>query len=109
MITITAAQVGLVIGIVSLVSIIIGIVFWIQKPQAALEKRVQTLEDKVETNTNEFTEFKKTHDGSNEKLQEELKLNTGAINKLNLEMIRLSTIIEERIPKGQPNLTPPGQ
>ena len=109
MITITGAQIGIIIGIITLISTIIGIIFWIQKPQRDIEKRVQTLEEDAINLDKEFSEYKKSHDGSTEKLGEELKINTGAINKLNLEMIRLSTIIEERIPKANPNLTPPGQ
>lgn len=109
MIQITAAQIGIVIGLFSIFGTIIGIIFWIQKPVAALEKKVQTLEESQANDRREFAEYKTSHDGSTEKFGEELKLNTTAINKLNLEMLRLSTIIEERIPKGQPNLTPPGQ
>ena len=51
------------------------------------------------------SEIKETHLRSVEKDIKEL---TTAVNDLSKTVVRLSTIIDERIPKASPNLTPPG-
>lgn len=109
MITITTTQIGIVLGLISIVGTVIGIIFWIQKPVSALEKKVQTLEEELTATKKDLQNVKDSHSESNTILTKGLKENTEALNKVNVEMTRLSTIIEERIPKGQPNLTPPGQ
>lgn len=108
MVTITIAQVTLILGVLSIISIILGVVFWIQRPQVALEKRVAQLEDGQKTNNKDIEVIKTTHSENNGAMQKEMKELTTAINSLNVTVGKLETKIDERIPKGSPTLTPVG-
>lgn len=109
MVTITGGQIGIILGLISIIGTILGIVFWVQKPQRTLETRVQTLEDEHKTLKSEHEELKKLHYENNDIVKKELKENTTALNDLAKTVVKLSTIIDERIPKGSPMLTPPGK
>lgn len=87
---------------IAVVTAIVGVISYIQKPQFNLEKRVDALES-------DMTNIKQTHSESDTALKLELKELTVAVNELGKTVVKLSTIIDERIPKGSPNLTPPGQ
>lgn len=109
MITITGAQIGILLGLISLLGTVFGVFFYFQKPQIAIEKRVKSLEDDLNVTKKDLNELGKRHSEINDGLQKEFKEMTVAMNNLDKTVVRLSTIIEERIPKGSPNLTPPGQ
>jgi len=108
MITITGAQIGIILGAVSLLGTVFGVFFYFQKPQIAIEKRVKSLEDELNNTKSDIAEFKKLHFDANDGLQKEFKEMTIAMNNLDKTVVRLSTIIEERIPRADPNLTPKG-
>lgn len=108
MITISAATIGVILGLISLLGTIFAVFFYFQKPQIALEKRVKTLEDALVSTDKDLANLRADHTNVNDGLQKEFKEMTVAMNNLDKTVVRLSTIIEERIPKGSPNLTPPG-
>lgn len=108
MITINAAQVELIVGLLTIIGVVFGVVFWIQKPQTALEKRVQKLEDCDREQAAQIAALKGDHDKNNELMQKKMEDLTTAINGLNITVAKLETIINERIPKGSPTLTPAG-
>lgn len=109
MLTITAGQIGIVVGILTIGSAIFTIFFYFQKPQIALEKKMRELFDDHENTKKELSNLRADHIMVNDGLQKEFKEMTFAMNNLDKTVVRLSTIIEERIPKGSPNLTPPGK
>lgn len=108
MITITGTQIGIIIGIITLLGTIFSVFFYFQKPQLALEKRVQSLEESNTEQDKEIQIIKNDHSKNTEIMQREMKDLTEAINSLNINVAKLETIIDERIPKGSPGLTPPG-
>lgn len=109
MITISTTTIALIVGGITILGAIFGVFFYFQKPQLALEKRVSKLEDDIVGCKNENAEIKKLHYDNNESLRKELKEVATALSELSLTVAKLSTIIDERIPKGSPGLTPPGQ
>ncbi len=108
MIQISADTLTLIGFLVMALGAIFAVFFYFQKPQIALEKRVQTLEDDNVNLNKEIEVIKATHLENNGSMQKEMKELTLAVNDLGKTVVRLSTIIDERIPKGSPNLTPPG-
>lgn len=96
-------------GLISFLGVVFAVFFYFQKPQVAQDKRIQTLElEMLETNK-EIEVIKATHFENNGAMQKEMKDLTKSVNDLSLTVTKLSTIIDERIPKGSPNLTPPGK
>lgn len=108
MITISPAIIGMIVGLISILGSVFAIFFYFQKPQIALEKRVQSLEEENRNLSRDFEVMKAAHLENNGSMQKEMKELTTAVNDLGKTVVRLSTIIDERIPKGSPNLTPPG-
>lgn len=109
MITIASSTIYLILAIITLVGTIFTIFFYFQKPQIALEKRVSSLEDDMNSVNKDITNIQQNHSDSDNALKAELKELTTAVTELGKTVVRLSTIIDERIPKGTPSLTPPGQ
>lgn len=109
MITISTTTIALIVGSITIFGAIFGVFFYFQKPQLALEKRVSKLEEEIASCRKENEEIKKLHYENNESLRKELKEVATALTELSLTVTKLSTIIDERIPKGSPGLTPPGQ
>lgn len=109
MIEISTTTIALIVGGISILGSIFGIFFYFQKPQIALEKRVSTLEDNYKFVMKEMESIRATHLETNGALQKDLKEMTTSVNNLSISVTELKTIINERIPKGSPNLTPPGK
>lgn len=109
MITISTISIELILGGITIIGAIFSVFLYFQKPQIALEKRVQALEEDLENTKKDLESLNTRHSEVNDVLQKEFKEMTVAMNNLDKTVVRLSTIIEERIPKGNPNLTPPGQ
>lgn len=109
MITISPIILELIGSIILIGGTVFGIFLYFQRPQIALEKRVIKIEETITNILKEIVDIQKNHLEVNGATQKELKENTTAINELSKTVVKLSTIIDERIPKGRPNLTPPGQ
>ena len=108
MIQISSTTIGMIGGIIAIGGTIFTIFFYFQRPQLALEKRVATLEDDLKNTHKEIEIIRATHLENNGSIQKEMKELTKSVTDLSLTVNTLSTIINERIPKGSPNLTPAG-
>lgn len=108
MISISTQTLTLIGAIIAFGGTIFSIFFYFQKPQIAVEKRVQTLEEKNDDLQKQLNALKDAHEQTTEQMLKEVKDLTAAINGLNITVAKLETRIDERIPKGLPSLTPPG-
>lgn len=109
MIQISTASLTLILAIITILGAVFSVFFYFQKPQIAQDKKIKALEDGLEDVKKDVLNVKKDHAEVNGGLQKEFKEMTVAMNNLDKTVVRLSTIIEERIPKGSPGLTPPGK
>src|SRR4051794_13393470 len=94
-----------ILGFVALFSVAFNVYARFRNPQIAADTAVAKLRDDFDGLNRIVSEIKETHLRSVEK---DIKDLTAAVNDLSKTVVRLSTIIDERIPKGSPNLTPPG-
>lgn len=108
MLQISTSTVSLIIAIIAILGSIFSVFFYFQKPQIALEKRVGKNEDDISDLQKQISIIKDDHSKNTEIMQKDIKELTNSVNELSKTVVRLATIIEERIPKGSPNLTPPG-
>src|SRR4051812_4153529 len=76
-----------------------------RSPQIATDQTTISLRQDIINLKGEIKEIKETHLRTLEAKMETLN---GNISTLSGTVIKLATIIDERIPKGSPNLTPPG-
>lgn len=109
MLTISSTTVYLVLATITVFGAVFAVFFYFQKPQIALDKRMSKVEENIKDLQKEVTEVKRVQFENNGAIQTEMKDMTTAINELSKTVVRLSTIIDERIPKGSPALTPSGQ
>lgn len=119
-VVISGGTLALIGGVIAIGGTIFSVFFYFQKPQLALASRAQKLEEKVTELEKQVTAnkvevekqmavIKDDHSKNTDAMQKDIKDLTLSVNELSKTVVRLATIIEERIPKGQPNLTPPGQ
>lgn len=85
-----------ILFILTVGSFIFGIYHYFKKPQVDGEKNDIKLEDRIKAVEKELKEVRETHLLAMEK---DLKALTDSVNQLSLTVVRLSTIIDERIPK----------
>lgn len=93
------------LGITSVLGIFLNVYNSWRKPQIASDTSLASLRNEIETLKKTVTEIRETHLRT---VENDIKNLTTAVNDLGKTVIRLSTIIDERIPKGSPTLTPPG-
>ncbi len=86
-----------VLFLIAVLSVIFNIYHFFKKPQDKSEKDVIRLTDEVSQLKKDVIEVREKHLASIEKDVKEL---TTTINTLSITVTRLSTIIDERIPKG---------
>ena len=102
---------------------IIGVIFSVynsfKTPQIDSEKKdallAQQVQWNIEANERRFSELQNSikdafllAQNHTHTVQVQVESLTKQINEMNISVTRLSTIINERLPKGSPNLTPPG-
>lgn len=85
-----------VLFIITIAGTVFGIYHYFKKPQDQSEKNDIKLEDRIKAVEKELYEVKQTHLLAMEK---DLKSLTDSVNELSRTVVRLSTIIDERIPK----------
>ena len=96
---------NLVFGGIGLFGTVFTIYSYFKNPQIKTDQTTITLSSDVTELKKQITEIRETHLRNVEKDMKDL---TAAVNDLSKTVVRLSTIIDERIPKGSPGLTPPG-
>lgn len=105
MITISSTTLAFVLGTITLLSALFAAYAHFRNPQIKTDQTTTKLKDDVADLQKQILEIKETHLRA---VESDLKNLTTAVNDLGKTVIRLSTIIDERIPKGSPGLTPPG-
>lgn len=87
----------LIVGVFGLFGTIFGIYLYFRNPQIKTDQVTLKLSDDVKDLQKQLTEVKETHLKS---VETDIKTLTTAVNDLSRTVIKLSTIIDERIPKG---------
>lgn len=93
-----------ILGLVALVSILIQVYNAFRTPQIKSDQTDIKLEDRIRAVEKAVLDIKETHIRS---IESDIKSLTISVNELSKTVVKLSTIIDERIPKATPNLTPP--
>lgn len=94
-----------VLGLAALVSIVFSVYNAFRNPQIKTDQETLTLKSEITNLKTEVKDIKETHLRA---LEGEIKSLRESVTNLALNVNTLSTIINERIPKASPNLTPPG-
>lgn len=89
---------------------LIGVMFTVYRtltnPQIQNDKETIELKSDIVNLKSEIKDIKETHLRT---LENEIKALNTSVSNLSGTVIKLATIIDERIPKGRASLTPPGQ
>mgnify|MGYP001186393962 CR=1 FL=1 len=88
---------GNVMFVIGLVGIVITVYRSIVNPQTASDKNSIKLEDRIKAVEKAVQEIKETHLRT---VEQDIKNLTSSVNELSKTVVRLATIIDERIPKG---------
>lgn len=99
------ATITFLLGLAALISIIFNVYNTFRNPQIKTDQETSSLKQDMASLKNEMRDIKET---DIRLLRVEIKSLTDSNNELSKTVVRLATIIDERIPKGSPNLTPPG-
>lgn len=108
MIQISTSTLTIIGSLIGIGGAVFTVFFYFQKPQIAVEKRVAKLEEGNIELHKQLALIRDTNTKITDQMEKDLKELTVAVNELAKTVVRLSTIIDERIPKGTPTLTPPG-
>lgn len=90
------SNITLLIAICSLVGIVFTVYFYFRNPQIATEKAAIQIEGKFSDLSRQFVELRETH---LRKVEVDLANLSTVVNDLSKNVVRLTTIIEERVPK----------
>lgn len=104
-VTLNQQNITFIIGLVALINIVLTVYNSIRKPQIRSDSETADIRKDMVDQQRQISEIKETHLRA---VETDVKTLTTAVNTLALTMERLRTIIDERIPKGSPGLTPPG-
>lgn len=97
--------ISIIMASLSFLSILFTVFNAYKKPQEDANLTSKQLRNDIDKIKEELIEVKTTHLRT---VEEDLRNLTKVVNDLSLSVATLSTIINERIPKASPNLTPPG-
>lgn len=87
-----------ILNVVYLLGFIFGIYLYFKNPQVRTEQATIKLRDDLTDLQKQITEVKENHIHI---IENDVKALTQAVNDLSKTVIKLSTIIDERIPKGK--------
>jgi len=105
MIELSISPLTLVLGVISILGTIFTVFFYFKNPQIKSDQENIKVRDDLTQVQKDIIDIKETHLRN---VENDIKVLTSAIAKLDVTVVRLTTIIDERIPKGTPTLTPPG-
>lgn len=91
-------NIALVIGIINLLGVIFGVYLYFRNPQIKTDSIVIKLQDDLSALQKQLLEVKETH---LRQVEGDIKILTTAVNDLSKTVVKLSTIIDERIPRGK--------
>lgn len=91
--------------VIGLMGIVFTIYNYFKNPQIKTDQETISLKSEITVLKGEIKEIKETHLRT---LEGEIKNLNSSVNQLSGTVIKLATIIDERIPKGYSALTPPG-
>jgi cob(I)alamin adenosyltransferase len=94
--SITASNLTFILAFFSFIGIIFTVYSYFRNPQIKTDQVTIQLQNDLVDLERKFTELKETHLRS---VEEDVKRLTFAVNELSKTVIKLSTIIDERIPK----------
>lgn len=97
------ATVTFFLGIVAVVSVLFNVYNSFRNPQIKADQTDIKFREELDSLKKTVLEIKETHLRT---VEQDIKNLTTAVNDLSKTVVRLSTIIDERIPKGSPALTP---
>jgi hypothetical protein len=96
---INATDLTLILSVLSFFGVVFGVYSYFRNPQISADKMILTLQENYATLQKQVVEIKETHLKAAEN---DIKVLTTAVNDLSKTVIRLSTIIDERIPRQNP-------
>jgi hypothetical protein len=94
--TIDGASLEFILTVVAVVGVMFSIYLHFRNPQIKTDQIAIKLREDVDTLTKAITEVKEKHLHA---VEQDMKRLTDTINQLSLTVTKLSTVIDERIPK----------
>lgn len=91
-----ATNVSLIIGLLNIIGFIFAIYLYFRNPQIKTDQVIIKLQEDFTSLQKQILEVKETHLKS---VEMDIKTLTAAVNDLSKTVVRLSTIIDERMPK----------
>jgi len=102
---ISLSSLNVLVTLFGLLGVVFGVFFYFKNPQIKTDQETIKLRDDIETLKKQVLEIKETHLRS---VENDIKNLTASISQLEKTVVRLTVIIDERLPKGTPNLSAPG-
>lgn len=96
MITISTTTINVILGIIAIFSTVFAVFAYFKNPQIRTDKETASLKEEVENMKKSISEIKETHIKN---VEQDIKNLNLAINDLSKTVVKLATIIDERIPK----------
>lgn len=93
---ITVPNLTLILTIISIFGIIFSVYLYFRNPQIESDKANIKIKDEIENLKKQILDIKETHLRS---VEMDIKTLTNAVNDLSKTVVKLSTIIDERIPR----------
>lgn len=93
-----ATNVSLIIGGLNILGFIFGVYLYFRNPQIKVDQTIIKLQEDFTSLQRQILEIKETHLRA---VEADIKTLTTAVNDLSKTVVRLSTIIDERIPKNK--------
>lgn len=103
--SITLSAVQLTLAVLAVFGVVFSVFLYFKNPQIKNDQDSIRFREELDAMKKQILEIKETHLRS---IEGDVKALTAAVAQLDRTVVRLTTIIDERIPKGSPALTPPG-
>lgn len=92
-------KIQLAISVLTLLAMIFAVYKYFRNPDIKADKEICLLKQELKEHKDMSSELIKTNQNCLHSLEKEVASLKGEVNGVNLEIVRLGTIIEERIPK----------
>lgn len=96
--TITLTGLNFMLALIGIIGVIFSVYFYFRNPQIKTDQITLKLQNDFIGLQKQIVELKETHLRA---MENDIKILTAAVNELSKTVVKLSTIIDERIPKNK--------
>lgn len=92
----------IVLGSINILSVVFAVYLYFRNPQIKTDQETLLIQEEIRNIKKEVFEVKETHLRA---VEQDIKNLTTSVNELSKTVVKLATIIDERIPKVAQNIT----